>query len=115
MPINPLQTLDIIEVMENFLERERPSENIRPQLDIGYKIEKQSIIISEIRPQWDNPDAFFEFPVAKATYVKAKNHWKVFWRRANGNWDAYAPNPVVATLQDFTTLVEEDEYSCFWG
>lgn len=51
MPISSLQTLEIIEVMENFLSRIRPSENIRKQLDIGYTIHDQSIIIFEIRPQ----------------------------------------------------------------
>ena len=48
MAIDTLQTLDIIEVMENFLARKRPPEHIRPKLDIDYKIEEQSIIIFEI-------------------------------------------------------------------
>jgi hypothetical protein len=39
MAVTNLQVLDIIEVMEAFLERKRPPEHIRPKLDIGYKIE----------------------------------------------------------------------------
>jgi len=72
MPITPLQTLEIIEVMENFLSRIRPPEDIRDKLDIGYTIDNQSIIIFEIRPQWNKPEVIQEHPFAKTTFVKAK-------------------------------------------
>ena len=115
MPVDNLHTLDIIEVMEGFLQRARPPENIRPQLDIGYKIEGQSIIIHEIHPFWDDPSKIIEPKIAKATFVKAKNHWKVFWLRANLKWDAYKPKPIVRDLKEFVNLVEEDKLGCFWG
>lgn len=115
MPISSLQTLEIIEVMENFLSRIRPPENIRNQLDIGYTIHDQSIIISEIRPQWDKPEVIQEHPFAKTTFVKAKNHWKVFWMRANSNWHPYSPQPTVKSLPEFVKLVEEDKHHCFFG
>lgn len=54
MAVDNLQVLDIIEVMEAFLARKRPPEHIRQQLDMGYKIDGQSIIIHEIRPFWDD-------------------------------------------------------------
>ncbi len=41
MAINVLQTLEVIEAMENFLTKVRPPENFRNQLDVGYKIEDQ--------------------------------------------------------------------------
>lgn len=53
MSIDLLQTVDIIEIMENYIENTRPPEEMRPQLDISYKIEGQSIIIFEIRPIFD--------------------------------------------------------------
>ena len=43
MAVTNLQVLDIIEVMEVFLERKRPPEHIRPKLDIRYKIEGQRL------------------------------------------------------------------------
>jgi hypothetical protein len=115
MAVDNLQVLDIIEVMEAFLERKRPPAHIRPKLDIGYKIEGQSIIIHEIRPFWNDSSKTIYPEVAKATFVKAKNHWKVFWLRANLKWYAYDPKPTVKTLKDFVTLVEEDKHGCFWG
>ncbi|MBX7109383.1 MAG: DUF3024 domain-containing protein [Chitinophagales bacterium] len=79
MEIDTLQTLDVIEAMENFIARKRPPEHIREKLDLGYKIEDQNIFVFEIRPQFDKPEEKTEHPVAKATFVKTKNHWKVFW------------------------------------
>ena len=115
MAIDTLQTLDIIEVMENFLARKRPPEHIRPKLDIDYKIEEQSIIIFEKRPQWDKPEIIREHGVAKTTFVKAKNQWKVFWMRADLKWHSYTPKPIVNFVEEFIKLVEEDKQHCFWG
>ena len=115
MAVDNLQILHIIETMEAFLERERPPEHIRPKLDITYKIEGQSVVIYTLSPQWNNPTRTTESAVAKATFVKSKNQWKVFWLRANLKWDPYNPKPTVKTLKSFVKLVEEDKYGCFWG
>lgn len=115
MAVTNLQVLDIIEVMEAFLERQRPPEHMRPKLDIGYKIEGQSIIIHEIRPLYNDASEIIYPEVAKTTFVKVKNHWKVFWFRADLKWHAYGPKPTVKTLKEFLKLVEEDKYACFWG
>jgi hypothetical protein len=80
-----------------------------------YRIEGTSIIIFEIRPFWTDPSKINESVVAKATFIKSRNHWKVFWMRASGKWKSYAPHPVVRTAEQFAHLVEEDEYHCFWG
>jgi len=115
MAVSNLQIPDIIEVMEAFLVRKRPPEHIRPELDIGYKVEGQSIIIYTIRPFWDDTSKIQHSDVAKTTFVKVKKHWKVFWFRADLKWHVYDPKPTVKTLKDFLRLVEEDKHACFWG
>lgn len=115
MSLDILVTLDTIETLENYIDKIRPSEELRDQIDIGYKLENQSIIIFESRPYFHRPDQRFESAVAKATFVKAKQSWKVFWQRADLKWHAYEPKPVVKTLREFISLVENDEYNCFWG
>ena len=115
MAIEIFTTLEIIEAMENFLSRMRPPEHLRPKVDIAYKIEGSNIFIFEIRPQWNNEHIILEHPIAKATFVKTKNHWKVFWLRADLKWHSYPPKPIVKTVAEFTKLVEEDKNHCFWG
>jgi len=88
---------------------------IRHQLDLSYKIEEQSIIVFEIRPQWNKPAVIREHPVAKTTFVKTKNHWKVFWIRADLNWHSYPKKPTVKSVKEFCQLVEEDKNHCFFG
>ncbi|MDZ4795798.1 MAG: hypothetical protein SGI83_16075 [Bacteroidota bacterium] len=41
MSLDLLNIVDIIEVMENYVAKIRPPENIREKLDITYKIEKK--------------------------------------------------------------------------
>ena len=115
MAIDTLQTLDVIEAMENYIAKNRPPKKIRKDLDLSYKIEDQSIIIFEIRPQWDNREIIREHLVAKTTFVKAKNQWKVFWMRADGKWHSYPEKPTVKSVKEFCKIVEEDEYHCFFG
>jgi hypothetical protein len=69
MTLDIIKSADIIEAMENFLERKRPPEDIRDKVDIGYRIENQSIFIFEILPQWNNPEKKIESLFAKATYL----------------------------------------------
>jgi hypothetical protein len=115
MALNLDKTVDIIELMENYVARIRPPLHIRNKLDIGYKIENQSIILLEIRPSFRNPKELLESGYAKATYVKSENKWKVYWMRSNLKWTLYEPKPRVKGLKDFLKLVEEDKYHCFKG
>lgn len=115
MSLDSLKYLEIIEAMEQFLERRRPPEHIRKELDFGYKIENQSIEIFEIRPSWREPNTLKESSVAKTTFVSSKNCWKVFWMRSDLKWHGYSPQLEVKTLAKFLKLVEEDKHGCFWG
>lgn len=104
-----------IEEIENYLSYIRPEEEMRSKIDIGYRIDKQSVFIFEIRPDWMDPKKTVENDIAKATYVQKDDQWKVFWQRSDLKWHAYKPQPVVKHLLDFIRLIEKDEYSCFWG
>ena len=115
MAIDIFQTLNVIETMENYLTKHRPPPEIRDKLDLSYKIENQIVIIHEIRPNPFEPKIIMEPVVAKATYVKSKNHWRVFWMRADLKWHSYLIKPTVPTLKDFLELVEEDANGCFFG
>jgi hypothetical protein len=109
------QHVEVIEVMENYLERIRPGEEIRKQLDFGYRIEGQSVYIFEIRPSLDNPGRMNERQIAKATWVNRRSTWKIFWYGESLKWEIYDHCPGVAMISQFVHLVEEDHYGCFWG
>ncbi len=115
MTLDITKSLEIIETMENYIDKVRPPIEIRHKLDIGYEIKNQSVILHEIRPNWNNPKEFLTHDYAKATFVMKTNLWKVFWIRSNMKWYSYKPQPTVRHLSDFLKLVDEDKYHCFNG
>lgn len=54
-----------------------------------------------------------EHPVAKATFVKTRAIWKVYWMRADLKWRSYGPVPTVGDIKMFLELVENDKHACF--
>ena len=100
---------------DEFVEKHRPPANLRQKLDLSFRIEKQSVIIFEIRPQWDDPTNKMECMVAKTTFVRTQKVWKVYWQRADLKWHLYEPVAEVKRFEDFLEIVDKDEFSCFWG
>lgn len=86
---------DWIQIMEDYLCINRPPLNIRSEIDLGYEIQKQSIILFEVRPIWNEPSKVLNEPYAKATYIKKSDRWKVYWMRGNLQWFSYGPKPEV--------------------
>ena len=115
MALSEFETARAKKVMDDFLARRRPPPNIRPKLDLGYRISGQSVEIFEVRPAWNSPNERVEGAVAKATFVRTQKVWRIYWQRANLKWYAYEPVPEVSSLPAFLAVVEEDAYACFWG
>jgi hypothetical protein len=94
----------------------RPPAHIRPKLDLGSRISGQSVSIFEIRPVWRGPPGErHESAVAKATYVRTRGVWRVFWMRRDLKWHSYDPAPEVRSIEEFVALVAEDQHACFFG
>jgi hypothetical protein len=102
-------------IVAAFIEKHRPEPHIRPNLDLSFRMEGQSVEIFEIRPRWNNPKEKHEIPIAKATYVKTRQSWRVFWQRSDLKWHRYDPAPEVRLIEDFLDLVDKDEAGCFFG
>jgi hypothetical protein len=101
--------------MENYIAKVRPRPEIRHQLDFGYEIDGQSIILTQIRPSFRNPDKTISTGYAKATFIKGKDIWKIYWKRADNKWHLYKPFPVVGQLDHFLKIVDDDTEYCFKG
>ena len=102
-------------IVERFIEARRPRPEIRHKIDLSFRMEKQSVVIFEIQPLWRDPEKKIEQMAAKATYVKTKGIWKVFWQRADLQWHSYDPLPEVETIEEFLQVVDKDSNACFFG
>jgi len=115
MAFTEIESARITGTMSDFLEKRRPPESMRAKFDISYRIEGNSVVIFALRPFWRDPGRIIEGPVAKATYVRRTNRWKIYWQRADLKWHAYPPQPEALLFEEFLTLVDEDNDECFWG
>lgn len=113
MPFDVLNAVDIIELMENFLQRIRPPEEIRKQLDINYRIENQSVYLFTIRPAPFERYEYRQFDYAKSTYDKKNDCWKIYWMKADLKWHSYSPAPTAKTLSEALKIIEANESGCF--
>ena len=116
MAFGELESHRVATKLAAFLGRTRPPPAIRHELDLVFRVEDQSVVLAEVRPAWRGPEgATTETGIAKATYVRRHEHWRVYWRRGDLRWHRYDPAPEVASLDVFLDHVERDEYACFFG
>jgi hypothetical protein len=116
MALAEIEQARVRRAMDAFMQQRRPPPHIRPKLDLGFRVTGQSVEILEIRPRWrGHPDEKHESPVAKATYVRARDVWRVFWQRRDLKWHSYEPKPEVKSVEEFASLVSEDAHACFFG
>ena len=115
MTLTELERKRFEKAASQFIEARRPAPEIRPKLDLGFRLEGQSIEIFEIRPAWQDPSETMENSVAKATYVKRAKEWRVYWQRADLRWHSYEPHPTSSSIEEFLQVVDEDAYCCFFG
>lgn len=115
MAFNDIERKRTEQALDRFLERRRPAPHLRPQLDMADRIEGQSVVIFEVRPDWMDPSQTTANPVAKATDVRSRDVWKIFWQRRDLKWHGYDPVPTVGSVDKFLEVVDRDQYCCFWG
>lgn len=110
------KVIDIIHrQIQEFIEPIRPSVDDRKELDVGYTYADNTLEVFEIRPHWDNAEKMIHSPVARTKYIKSRGIWTIYWKKANGKWEKYDPNPEVNDLSQFFVILDEDEHCCFWG
>lgn len=116
MALSELELARVRKAVGAFVEGRRPPPHLRPQVDLGFRVSGQSVELFEVRPVWRGlPGEKLEQPFAKATYVRTRGRWRVFWQRRDLKWHGYEPAPEVATIEEFVALVQEDRHACFFG
>lgn len=115
MAFNDLELRRCQREMERFMEKRRPPPEIRHEVDLGYRIEGQSVELFTVRPAFRDPEKKIEAAFAKATYVRTHDVWRVFWMRRNREWEGYEPAREVDSFDAFLAVVDADELRCFFG
>lgn len=116
MAFSEIEKKRLEKVVGAFVEKHRPASHIRSKLDFAFRIEGQSVVLFEVRPRWQGaPGELKEQFSAKATYVRTRKQWNVYWMRADLRWHASPTAPTVLTIEEFLSHVARDEHGCFFG
>ena len=67
-------------VVNAYVEKRRPPVHLRDKVDLAFRIDGQSIFIFELRARFNDPQDLIESPIAKATWVKSRNVWRIYWQ-----------------------------------
>ena len=115
MALTETEIAKIHKTMAAFIAKHRPPEHLRDKIDIAYRLTDQCIEIFHIRPRFNKPKEKHEEFVPKARYFRSRDTWTVYWQRADLQWHIYEPNAEVKSLSAFLSVVEKDQYGCFFG
>jgi hypothetical protein len=115
MALSEFEIKRIEKLVGKFVEGQQPVCHIRRQLEYTFRISKQSFEILEVRPQHNDPTKIQEIPIAKATYIKSRKLWKLYWMRADLKWHSYKPFPESSSLEKILEVIAQDRYNCFFG
>jgi hypothetical protein len=100
---------------KNFWAFRRPPLHLREKIREGQRFIDQSIELYFVRPAYQRPGEFIEDSIAKVTYVRNKDVWMLYWKRADGKWHRYQPQPESKSLAAALAVIHEDRYACFFG
>lgn len=93
----------------------RVPDHLKDKVRLEYDIDNQNVIIYEVRPYWRDPKKHTRAPIAKLTYVKSRNIWKLYWKRASGKWERYEPKESDKVLSVLIQEIDKDPHGCFFG
>jgi hypothetical protein len=105
--------LKVIE--DSFWSRRRPPVHLRHQVREGQRFTDRSIELFIVRPVFNRPDKFTEESIAKVQHMPRLGCWRIFWKRADGNWHRYQPYPEADSLAQALRVIDEDAHCCFFG
>lgn len=116
MALAEIELARVRRALDAFMQQRRPPPHIRLEVDLTFRVSGQSVEIIEIRPvRRGPPDEKHELPIAKATIVRARRVWRIFWQRRDLKWHRYEPRPEVKSVEEFASLISEDAHACFFG
>ena len=100
---------------DSFWSHRRPPLHLRDKVREGQRFTGQSIELFLVRPAFNRPGEQVEEAIAKVQYVRSRNVWRLFWKRADGKWHGYPPAPEVKSLADALRVIDKDANACFFG
>ena len=114
MPFNDFDLHKIKNTVGKFC-KEKTNPALADKVRLDYTIDKQSVIVQEIRPRWNDPTQMMHLDVAKLKFIRSSGKWELYWKRASGKWQRYEPDADKSELQELVDVIAADQHGCFFG
>lgn len=114
MELPEAQNHACLAAIESFLKKRRPQPEIRHKLDIKAELCGTEVIISEIRPRYNEPEICLVMSSAKVKWIGTQKRWKLYWHRKE-RWTIYEPGSHLTDIQAIFDEIDRDPHGCFWG
>lgn len=111
MAFNDIEVANIKRCMEFFMEKRHPTPFIHDEIDFMYEIQGQSVIIKEVR---NSMGRTVESSIAKITFNRKQNGWKLFALNQKGEWEGMFSD-LIPPLSDAIKIIEDDDIAIFFG
>ena len=116
MAFTDIEIAEHMKVLEDSLwSRRRPPLHLRDKVREGQRFTGKAIELFLVRPAFNRPDEHSEESIAKIQHMPRLRVWRIFWKRADGNWHRYQPCPGAKSLADALRVIDEDANGCFFG
>jgi len=93
----------------------RVPDHVKDKIRLSYTIGNQHVVISEERLFRDPSSKWIVLEIAKLQYLRARNEWQLYWKRASGKWWPYEPHTRSKTLAAMIKEIDLDSDGCFFG
>jgi hypothetical protein len=113
MAFSELDLARIDKVVGEFC-RKRVPPHMKSKIDFVYEVVGQTVVIYEKRPHWQEAGRVTRSHVAKFSYTRSSNIWRLYWMRGNGKLLLYEGGES-RDLAVLMRMVDEDRHGCFFG
>lgn len=103
------------DIEKYFWVHRRPPFHLRDQIREEQRFADQAIELFFVRPVFRLPGQWVEEPIARIKFIRSRNVWQIFWKRADNRWHRYPSKPEARLLSTALKVIHEDPHHCFFG
>lgn len=116
MPFTETEIAEHTATLEaQFWSRRRPPLHLRDEVREGQRFDDTSIELFVVRPAFQRHGEQIEESIARVRFIRSRDVWHLFWKRADLKWHRYQPCPEADSLGAALRTIDEDANCCFFG
>ena len=114
MALTEIQKAQVEKLLTPYCAKRVPAP-VRSKVRVGYRVDRNAVILYEERPAFQPPHDWQEMVIAKFLYVGTRREWRLYCQHRDSNWHAYQALPASSSFAKLLDEVDADPTGIFWG